>query len=688
MTSPKHDDAASPAAGSPRPASPAKAAPAPSSPTRAAPKSAEAGGPRSPARDEPRSPPRRAASPTKARSPSKAQAKPAAEPPADGPADGAKSVAQANSEIASAIEKAKARLAAAEPSRSGDAAPAHGIKRPSEDTDHEARPPPSSGYRRRSDSPAQAHAEPPSSGAYGSHQGHDQAGGYGGPQAGGYGGGNGPAPGGYAGGPPPGMYSSGGPPQGMYGGQQPPMDRRYGPGPSGGPMYGAPMGGGPSGMGGGGGGGDRRSVELVIPPGKAGIVIGRGGDTLRGIERQFNVRVQLEPSGGGSDIQKIATFTGAERDVEEARRAVQDIILGLPRGSNSGYMGGVPPGYGAPPTASFPPVGMAPSYGTTTSIVIQVPTANVGLIIGKGGETIKVLQQRSNARITVAKEHEMEPGSTTRNITLAGTESSIASAQQLITEIIQQQQFQRQVAAYGPPPGGFSSFGQYCEVIMIPAPKVFCPGRASQQQAPTPREHARYGSGLSVAPPRLTLRGETIKAIQNEFMVNLKVDPNTDANGERRIAIYGQPENVTRAKDAVFERAGAGRGGRGDRGGGGGDPYGQQQQQQYSYAFQTPGSYDQTQQQQQQPQGYDYSAYGHYDPNAYGGAPAQAAAQRSPTGHAGGAPGDGQQGMPGGAPGYDASQYPGYDPKAYAEYYAQYAQYYGQNAAPAGGDDK
>ena len=34
--------------------------------------------------------------------------------------------------------------------------------------------------------------------------------------------------------------------------------------------------------------------------------------------------------------------------------------------------------------------------------------------------------------------------------------------------------------------------------------------------------------------------GETIKSIQGEYGVTLKVDPNTDANGERRVAVYGE----------------------------------------------------------------------------------------------------------------------------------------------------
>eukprot|EP00842_Homolaphlyctis_polyrhiza_P002630 jgi/Hompol1/3368/HPOL_003227-RA len=254
-------------------------------------------------------------------------------------------------------------------------------------------------------------------------------------------------------------------------------------------------------------GGDmRKSVQTIVPPGKAGIVIGRGGETLKGIERQFNVRIQLEPAGSDASIEKTATITGHERDIEEARKTIQDIINGLPR--NSGAAGG----YQQTPYGAPAPVGYGAAFPSIVAHV-HVPHAHVGLVIGKGGETIKMLQQRSGAKITVTKESEMEPGATARLVTVSGSEQAVANAQQLINDIINQQQFQRQVATYGPPPGGFGQNGMYCEVVMVSALKV----------------------GLVIG-----RSGDTIKAIQAEYGVTLKVDPTTDANGERRVAIYGK----------------------------------------------------------------------------------------------------------------------------------------------------
>merc|ERR1711934_1345895 len=51
---------------------------------------------------------------------------------------------------------------------------------------------------------------------------------------------------------------------------------------------------------------------------------------------------------------------------------------------------------------------------------IGVPNGVVGFIIGKGGESITSMQRRSGCRVQIQKEHEMDPGSTQRVITLTG----------------------------------------------------------------------------------------------------------------------------------------------------------------------------------------------------------------------------------------------------------------------------
>lgn len=77
------------------------------------------------------------------------------------------------------------------------------------------------------------------------------------------------------------------------------------------------------------------------------------------------------------------------------------------------------------------------SYGFQgSSKKIEIPNGRVGVIIGKGGETIKYLQLQSGAKIQVTRDMDADPNSTTRMVELMGTPDQIAKAEQLINDVL------------------------------------------------------------------------------------------------------------------------------------------------------------------------------------------------------------------------------------------------------------
>lgn len=66
--------------------------------------------------------------------------------------------------------------------------------------------------------------------------------------------------------------------------------------------------------------------------------------------------------------------------------------------------------------------------------IIPVPNECIGLIIGKGGETIRLLQQKSGAKIQVAKKE--LPNSDQRYVFVEATEDKYQLAKNLIEEIV------------------------------------------------------------------------------------------------------------------------------------------------------------------------------------------------------------------------------------------------------------
>lgn len=66
----------------------------------------------------------------------------------------------------------------------------------------------------------------------------------------------------------------------------------------------------------------------------------------------------------------------------------------------------------------------------------MVALVQVGVIIGKAGETIKYLQLQSGARIQVTRDMDADPTSLTRMVELTGTPEQISKAEQLVNDVL------------------------------------------------------------------------------------------------------------------------------------------------------------------------------------------------------------------------------------------------------------
>ena len=74
--------------------------------------------------------------------------------------------------------------------------------------------------------------------------------------------------------------------------------------------------------------------------------------------------------------------------------------------------------------------------GNRTTMTIHIPVNKVGVVIGRGGETIRDLQDRSGARINVTPDSAASPQSNDRPVTLIGDDAAVQRAKALIDEIV------------------------------------------------------------------------------------------------------------------------------------------------------------------------------------------------------------------------------------------------------------
>ncbi|KAJ3277005.1 hypothetical protein HDV01_000057 [Terramyces sp. JEL0728] len=216
------------------------------------------------------------------------------------------------------------------------------------------------------------------------------------------------------------------------------------------------------------------TIEIIIPSHMTGLLIGTGGQTLKTLESLCKVTIKL--AEGKTESEKKAIVTGEDPCVQDAKERIEDIVFG--KGALQILYGGpsqlghetvyiqVPVHRGAKinvvkeendhldtrtVVVSGPPNciatartlideivtdgSFASQFGPAgTSEVIFIPRDKVGLIIGKGGDTLKVIQNECNVRLNIDATGDVGGE---RPVTISGLPDSIQMAKEQIYDRVQ-----------------------------------------------------------------------------------------------------------------------------------------------------------------------------------------------------------------------------------------------------------
>ncbi|XP_051652012.1 far upstream element-binding protein 1 isoform X3 [Manacus candei] len=169
--------------------------------------------------------------------------------------------------------------------------------------------------------------------------------------------------------------------------------------------------------------------EVPIPRFAVGIVIGRNGEMIKKIQNDAGVRIQFKPDDGTTP-DRIAQITGPPDRCQHAAEIITDLLRSVQAGNPGGPgPGGRGRGRGQGNWNMGPPGGLQ-------EFNFIVPTGKTGLIIGKGGETIKSISQQSGARIELQRNPPPNADPNMKMFTIRGTPQQIDYARQLIEEKI------------------------------------------------------------------------------------------------------------------------------------------------------------------------------------------------------------------------------------------------------------
>ena len=150
----------------------------------------------------------------------------------------------------------------------------------------------------------------------------------------------------------------------------------------------------------------RCSTETVeCPPGFVGRVIGKGGETIKGLQAQSGAHITVDqnfPDGAP----RVIGISGPPGCVAIAKRLVEELL----RGGGARLGGGVGPGQ--------------------AQQSVRCPKEMVGRVIGRGGETVKGLQAATGARIQI------DQSASPCVVTITGNPRCVDAAARAVADVV------------------------------------------------------------------------------------------------------------------------------------------------------------------------------------------------------------------------------------------------------------
>ena len=207
--------------------------------------------------------------------------------------------------------------------------------------------------------------------------------------------------------------------------------------------------------------------EVMCPAACAGKIIGHGGDTIMSIQKKSGAHVKIQPAHEvPAGAPRRIDISGAPGPVADATQMVNDILRESASAGGGGVGGGGSGrGHGG--------------GGASVELDVPVPMEMLGRVIGRGGETIRRLQEESGARIQVERD--------ANRVVIRGNSDAATRARELVLDIV------------NTPPGQASASGIKNDFVRHVMPAGGCEGKIIGKGGDSIRELcARTGAKIQI----------------------------------------------------------------------------------------------------------------------------------------------------------------------------------------------
>jgi far upstream element-binding protein len=176
------------------------------------------------------------------------------------------------------------------------------------------------------------------------------------------------------------------------------------------------------------------SMQIMVPDRTVGLIIGRGGETIRDLQERSGCHVNIVGEQKSVNGLRPVNLIGSREAAAKAKDLIMEIVES---DSKTGGKERVPAQREPASRDNYGGAGAGATGAASDKIndSIFVPSEAVGMIIGKGGETIKDMQNTTGCKINVTPSS--GPGEVEREIGLVGSRESIERAKRAIEDKVE-----------------------------------------------------------------------------------------------------------------------------------------------------------------------------------------------------------------------------------------------------------
>uniref|UniRef100_H3CUE1 Far upstream element (FUSE) binding protein 3 n=1 Tax=Tetraodon nigroviridis TaxID=99883 RepID=H3CUE1_TETNG len=239
--------------------------------------------------------------------------------------------------------------------------------------------------------------------------------------------------------------------------------------------------------------------DFKVPDKMVGFIIGKGGEQISRIQLESGCKIQIASDSGGM-LDRPCTLTGSPENIEQAKRLLNEIVEQCRYG----------PGF------------HCDMDGNGSIQQILIPANKVGLVIGKKGETIKQLQERTGVQMIMIQDDPLPTGAD-KPLRITGDPQKVQQARELVVKLIRdkdQGDFRVGRADFGSKMGGSTLD------VVVP----------------------RFAVGIIIG-----RNGEMIRKIQNDAGVRIQFKQDDGISPDRVAQVMGQPDHCHHAVHIINE---------------------------------------------------------------------------------------------------------------------------------------